>query len=374
MLPSLQPVELWQKSGRDKAMGQTLFHLTDRHERELVLGPTHEEVVVDLFRATCRATATCPSRSTRYRPSSATSRAPAAASCGVREFTMKDAYSFDADEEGLDVSYNKMVQAYKNIYDRCGLPAMMVEADSGAIGGKDSHEFMASPRSARTRSSSAPAAATRPTWRRRSSRSASREAEAPLPMEEVATPGQEDHRGRGRLPRTSRPADAQGRLLHRRRRAVFVVIRGDLEVNEIKLRNVLAPPTCHLMDAARSTRPGSCRARLARRPEGRPRRRRRLGRPAANFVAGANKPDTHLQNVNYPRDFKADIVADIAHARAGDACPTCGAALVRRAASRWATSSSWAPSTARSWAPTSWTRTARRSPLSWAATASASGG
>jgi len=142
MLPVLQPIELWQRTGRDQSFGKGLFTLSDRRERKLVMGPTHEEVITDLVSRNVRSYRDLPLLLYQIQTKFRDEPRPRAGLLRVREFTMKDLYSFDTDEEGLARNYQKMTTAYQNIYSRCGLPVLQVEADSGAIGGKDSHEFM----------------------------------------------------------------------------------------------------------------------------------------------------------------------------------------------------------------------------------------
>ena len=142
MMPSLQPLELWEQSGRLSSFGQTYFTVTDRKEHKLALGPTHEEVITDLVRRYVQSYRDLPLLPYQIQNKFRDEPRPRGGLLRVREFIMKDLYSFDIDEEGLEISYQKMIQAYKNIYSRCGLPSIMVEADSGAIGGKASHEFM----------------------------------------------------------------------------------------------------------------------------------------------------------------------------------------------------------------------------------------
>ncbi|MFC1918322.1 proline--tRNA ligase, partial [Chloroflexota bacterium] len=141
-MPVLQPLEIWQGTGRDQAFGRGLFTLRDRRERELALGPTHEEVITMLVSRNVQSYRDLPKLLYQIQTKFRDEPRPRGGLIRVREFPMKDLYSFDIDEVGLDVSYQKMLKAYQNIYDRCGLPHLMVEADSGAIGGKDSHEFM----------------------------------------------------------------------------------------------------------------------------------------------------------------------------------------------------------------------------------------
>ena len=141
-MPVLQPRDIWQKSGRDEVMGPELFRVTDRRDRELVMAPTHEELLTNMVKANVHSYRDLPMTIYQIQTKFRDEPRPRGGLIRVREFDMKDAYSFDTDEEGLDVSYQAMVQAYKNIFARCGLDAIMVDADSGAIGGKDSQEFI----------------------------------------------------------------------------------------------------------------------------------------------------------------------------------------------------------------------------------------
>jgi len=141
-MPVLQPLELWQETGRDQAFGKGLFVLSDRRERRLALGPTHEEVITQLVSRNVQSYRDLPRLLYQIQTKFRDEPRPRGGLIRVREFTMKDLYSFDTDEDGLAQSYDKMLRAYQNTYARCGLPALLIEADSGAIGGKDSHEFM----------------------------------------------------------------------------------------------------------------------------------------------------------------------------------------------------------------------------------------
>ncbi|MCD5398388.1 MAG: proline--tRNA ligase, partial [Dehalococcoidia bacterium] len=141
-LPVLQPRDLWQMSGRDEMMGPELFRVTDRRDREMVMAPTHEELLTNMVKANVNSYRDLPMTIYQIQTKFRDEPRPRGGLIRVREFDMKDAYSFDADEEGLDVSYQAMVQAYKNIFARCSLDAIIVDADSGAIGGKDSQEFI----------------------------------------------------------------------------------------------------------------------------------------------------------------------------------------------------------------------------------------
>jgi len=327
-MPVLQPLELWQESGRDQAFGKTLFTLLDRRERKLALGPTHEEVITQLVIHNVQSYRDLPQLLYQIQTKFRDEPRPRGGLIRVREFTMKDLYSFDTDEAGLDQSYNKMLQAYNNIYDRCGLPTLLVEADSGAIGGKDSHEFMVIAEGGENEIIYCTQCQYAANAEKAESVKGTVEGGDPLPKEEVATPGRytiEEVSDFLNIPRSHTLKAvfyiADGEM-------VFVVIRGDLEVNETKLKNALHCFELRMATEAEVIEAGIVAGSAS--PVG------TKGikiiaddsiTSGANFVAGANKPDTHLRNVNYPRDFKADIIADIALARAGEACPRCGGKL-----------------------------------------------
>ena len=327
-LPVLQPLELWQLTGRDRAFGKGLFTLCDRRERQLALGPTHEEVITQLASRNVQSYRDLPLLLYQIQTKFRDEPRPRGGLIRVREFIMKDLYSFDADEAGLDQSYHKMLQAYQNIYDRCGLPALRVEADSGAIGGKDSHEFMVIAESGEDEIIYCSDCKYAANVEKAVSVKGSLDNGEPLPLEAVATPGMatiEEVAGFLKVPHSHTLKAvfyiADGEL-------IFVVIRGDLEVNEIKLKNLLRCTDLRMATEAEVMAAGIVAGAAS--PVG-----MRGIRVVAddsvtsgtNFVAGGNKPDTHLRNVNYPRDFKAEMVADIARARAGDACSKCGGKL-----------------------------------------------
>jgi prolyl-tRNA synthetase len=328
-MPVLQPLELWQKTGRDLAFGKGLFTLTDRKERKLALGPTHEEVITELVSHNVQSYRDLPLLLYQIQTKFRDEPRPRGGLIRVREFTMKDLYSFDADEDGLNQSYAKMLQAYKNIYARCGLPTLLVEADSGAIGGKESHEFMVITEGGEDEVIYCNSCHYAANIEKAESKKSKLESEKPLPLEEVTTPGAstiEQVADFFKIPKSHTLKAvfyiADGKL-------VFVVIRGDIEVNEVKLKNALGCAELRLATEAEVIKAGIVAGAAS--PIGIKGIKIiaddsiTLG---ANFVAGANKPETHLRNVNYPRDFKADLVMDIAQARAGDECPKCGSKLL----------------------------------------------
>jgi len=323
-LPVLQPLEMWQRSGRDKV--DVLFTLADRRDRRLVLGMTHEEVITQLASRFIQSYRDLPKMVYQIQVKFRDEIRPRGGLIRVREFHMMDLYSFDTDEAGLNVAYDAMVEAYQKIFDRCGLDTMLVEADSGAIGGKDSREFMAITESGEDEIIYCTGCDYAGNVEKAVSAKDKIENGEPLPLEEVATPGMgtiDEVAGFLNIPHSHTLKAvfyvADGEM-------VFVVIRGDLDVNEIKLNNILKAAELRM-----ATEPEVIEAGIvagAASPVG------LKGfkviaddsvNSGTNFVAGGNKPDTHVKNVNYPRDFPADIVGDIATARAGDSCPGCGA-------------------------------------------------
>jgi len=327
-MPALQPLELWEKSGRAEAMGQTLFTLKDRRERPMVMAPTHEEVFTLMVKANVHSYRDLPQILYQIQTKFRDEARPRGGLLRVREFDMKDAYSFDVDAEGLIRSYDAMVQAYKNIYRRCGLPAVQAEADSGAIGGKDSHEFILPAESGEDVLLLCPGCGYAANAERAESVKPTEEEEAPLPLSEVHTPGIKTiqdlaaHLGiseRKTLKAVFYACDGQ---------IVFVTIRGDLDVNEIKLKNLLH---CKELKLATDGEvegaglvAGSASAIGLKGVQSVADDSIRLG---SNFVAGANRPDYHMRNVNYPRDFEPEMMADIALAQAGHDCSRCGTPL-----------------------------------------------
>jgi len=333
MLPVLQPLEFWQQSGRDVAFGKSLFTLTDRKEHMLALGPTHEEVVADLARRYVQSYRDLPLRPYQIQTKLRDEPRPRGGLLRVREFIMKDLYSLDADEAGLDESYQKVCQAYKNIYARLGLPALMVEADSGAIGGKDSHEFMVLIEDGEDQviyCSDCDYAANieKAQFAKTLGDVIPGDAKNLLPLEEIATPEAKTIEKVADFVGVSASQTLKAVFYSADGEFVFVVIRGDLEVNETKLRNNLKCSELRLATEDEVKEAGIVAGFAS--PIGLKGTRVvaddsiTLG---SSFVVGANEAGYHFKNASYPRDFKVDIVADIALARAGDACARCGGKL-----------------------------------------------
>ncbi|MEW6143029.1 MAG: proline--tRNA ligase [Chloroflexota bacterium] len=327
-LPALQPLELWQQSGRFDAFGKILFTLKDRKEHDLVLGPTHEEVITDTVRRSVQSYRDLPVLPYQIQVKFRDEPRPRGGLLRVREFIMKDLYSFDADEAGLDVSYDKMVNAYQNIYRRCGIEAMMVEADSGAIGGKTSHEFMIIAETGEDEIICCEKCGSASNIEKAKSAKTKAKTDPQKSVEEIATPGMKSIEEVAAFVGVPPGQTIKAVFYIADGEFIFVVIRGDLPVNEVKLKNLLKAADLRLATEAEVSAAGIVAGFAS--PVGVKSIKVvaddsiMLG---TNFIAGANKPHTHLKNVNYPRDFKVDLMADIALARAGDACVKCGASL-----------------------------------------------
>ncbi|TYL13909.1 Proline--tRNA ligase [Moorella thermoacetica] len=332
VLPIIQPAELWQESGRWEVYGEEMFRLQDRHRRQFCLGPTHEEIITALVRSEVTSYKQLPLLLYQIQNKYRDERRPRFGLLRGREFIMKDLYSFDLDQKGLNQSYQKMYQAYSNVFRRCGLDFRPVQADSGAIGGNYSHEFMAL----------ATAGEALLVYCRECDYAANVEiavakalpmiaTENPAPLKEVATPGQKTvaeictflEVTPDRLIKTLF-YEADGQL-------IAALVRGDRELNEVKLQNHLG-----------------CRHLLLADPE---RVRKATGAPVGfvgpvglqgiplyadleipylvNGVAGANREGYHLVNVNPGRDFNPTAVVDIRQVEAGEPCPQCGAPLAQ---------------------------------------------
>ncbi|AEF94357.1 Prolyl-tRNA synthetase [Desulfotomaculum nigrificans CO-1-SRB] len=330
LMPIVQPAEMWLESGRWHVYGPELFRLKDRHNRDFCLGPTHEEVITILVRGEVRSYKQMPLLLYQIQNKFRDERRPRFGLMRGREFIMKDLYSFDRDEAGLDISYQKMYQAYTNVFNRCGLKFRPVEADSGAIGGSDTHEFMVLADSgeaailfcsqcdyaANIEKAAVPAAGADPT------------AQA-LELKEVSTPGQKTIEQVAEFLGIA-PHQTIKTLLYRTdKEVVAALVRGDRDVNEVKLLNALGALTIELADEVQVRQAtgapagyvgpvGLSKIRIIADPE---------VMALSNAVAGANKADAHYINVNPNRDFKADIVEDIRMVQACEPCPKCGAEL-----------------------------------------------
>ncbi len=328
MMPALQPMELWEQTGRGAAFGDNLFSLEDRRGRPMVLAPTHEETVTSIVRANVQSYRDLPVILYQIQTKFRDEARPRAGLVRVREFDMKDAYSFNAGDDSLEESYQAMAQAYRNIYRRCGLPVLMVEADSGAIGGKDSHEFILVANSGEDTVITCPGCGYTANAEKAVARLEPLPSDPEQPLEAVATPGIKTIAELAEYLDLPEEKTIKAVFYAAGDEVVLVSVRGDLEVNEVKLKNALHVNELRLANddevGAAGLVPGSASAvGLAH--------VKRVGdlsiTQGSNFVVGGNKPDTHLRGANYPRDFEVDLLCDIALAQPGHPCAQCGRRL-----------------------------------------------
>ncbi len=334
MLPALQPAELWEQTGRRAVMGEVLFSLEDRRGRPMVLAPTHEEVITNIVRANVQSYRDLPLILYQIQTKFRDEPRPRAGLVRVREFDMKDAYSFNADEISLDESYQAMAQAYRNIYRRCGLSVLMAEADSGAIGGKDSHEFILPTPSGEDTVITCPACGYTANAEKAvgiypaAADQANTPAEVEQPLAEISTPGVKTIAELAEFLNIPPYRTLKAVFYAADGEPIFVTLRGDLEVNEVKLKNALGCHDLRLATDAEIQEAGLVAGSAS--PIGIT-AIKQVADPSitqgCNFAVGANRPDFHFQNANYPRDFQVDLLTDIALAQPGHGCPQCNEPL-----------------------------------------------
>ena len=328
LMPALQPLELWEQTGRGAAFGDNLFSLEDRRGRPMVLAPTHEEVVTGIVKANVQSYRDLPVILYQIQTKFRDEPRPRAGLVRGREFTMKDAYSFNADEDSLEDSYQAMAQAYKNVYRRCGLPVLMAEADSGAIGGKDSHEFILATPTGEDTVITCPSCGYTANAEKAAGVYSDLPAEDEEALEEVSTPGVKTIDTLAQYLNISDEKTFKAVFYIADGELVFVTIRGDLEVNDIKLKNALHASDLRLADDQEVSQAGLVAGSASAIGIHDIKRVGDLSITRGNnFVVGGNKPDTHLRGANYPRDFQVEILTDIALAGPGQGCPNCGQPL-----------------------------------------------
>ncbi len=327
VMPALQPAELWEQSGRIDTMRDVLFHLKDRREREYVIGPTHEEVVVDLFKRQVQSYKDMPLMIYQIQTKARDEARPRGGLMRVREFTMKDAYSFDTDWDALDASYAAARDAYVRIFERCGVPTIPVLADSGAIGGKQSEEFIF----LTDVGEDTALFCNRCNYAANAEKADFKKPQYPvedaLALEEVSTPGQKTIDELVKFLGVPHQKTLKAVFYEADGQPVFVAIRGDLEVNEAKLRNALKAVELEMLDDQGVRKHGLVAGSAS--PVGLKNITIVADETAqdANLVAGANKADVHLETVNNGRDWTADIITNIALASEGADCPNCDGKL-----------------------------------------------
>jgi prolyl-tRNA synthetase len=349
-LPALHPREIWEASGRWGLMGENLFRLKDRKGADLCLGMTEEEVMTSIALKELRSYKQLPQIWYQIAPKFRDEPRPKAGLLRVRQFMMKDAYSFDIDAAGLDVSYKKHYETYCRIFDRCGLKYMVVEADSGAMGGKESHEFMVRTPAGEDQIVSCDGCDYAANLEKATSKL---EAVADLAPEgdgkplEVHTPGQKTIEDvakflgvspKNKIKTLALMADQKDATGKRKTRGIVVLMRGDHQLNEAKLNGTVG-------GATRPMEESEIKA-LFKSPAG------YLGpigiewakdlekdseepvllvdgalEGRTNLIGGANKEDYHLKNLTPGKDFHPTAYADLRSVRAGEACPNCGKVL-----------------------------------------------
>ena len=334
-MSAIQPAELWQESGRWFAYGPELWRVKDRNGRDFCLGPTHEEIFTDIIRNDVSSYRQLPMNlyqiQTKYRDEAR----PRFGLMRSREFIMKDAYSFDRDFEGLDKSYDDMYKAYEKIFTRCGLTFRPVEADTGAIGGSNSHEFTALSEVGESEIAYCEKCSMAATTERAECVDAPADTEEMLPMEEVKTPGTKTIEAVADFLGMSQTKTIKALLFvtydeeGNEKEYVAAFVRGDRELNMTKLINALNIPehAIEFADEAKMSQKTGCVGGFTG-PVGLHDCKVVVDSELTglrNLCAGANKENYHVKNVNYGRDYKGDIVTDLKLLKEGDPCPVCGA-------------------------------------------------
>jgi prolyl-tRNA synthetase len=332
-MPVVHPAEVWKDSGRYFKIGPELVRFRDRGERDMVLAMTHEEVIALLLRDIVQSYRQLPVQLYHFQTKFRDEPRSRGGLVRVREFVMKDAYSCDLDQAGLDASYEHYRAAYERIFQRLGLAAIMVRSDVGIMGGTGAHEFMVLNDFGEDTLVLCDSCGYADNQQIAEVQKPSPAAEEPLPMEDVETPGATtiDALASFLQVPTSRTAKAAF-FVTGDDRFVVAIVRGDYDVNETKLVNALK--------ATGVLRPAQVEEIKARGMEagyGSPLGARdavvivdELVPRSPNLVAGANRVGWHVKNVNVPRDFTPDLVTDITAAREGDACIRCGSPVKLR--------------------------------------------
>ncbi len=328
LMPMVVPAELWQESKRWDFYGKELLRFKDRHDREFCLGPTHEEVITDMVRREVKSYRQLPINLYQIQTKFRDEIRPRFGLMRGREFIMKDAYSFHATEESAEAEYKKMYDTYCRIFERCGLKFRAVEADTGSIGGSFSHEFMVLAESGEDAIASCNTcnyAANVEKAVARSKRYPPEHREAEKLAQRVETPGKKSVEEVTAFLKISAEKLVKTLIFKADDRIVAALVRGDHEINEIKLKNVLNATELALADQAAVER-------VTKAPSG-------FAGPLglsgveiyadhavehmSNFVVGGNEKDIHLMNVNTPGDFVVKGFYDIRNVVVGDHCPRC---------------------------------------------------
>jgi prolyl-tRNA synthetase len=334
-LPAMQPRELWEESRRWDFYGKELIRLKDRNKRDFCLGPTHEEVITDLVRREVRSYKELPLLLYQFQTKFRDEIRPRFGVIRAREFYMKDAYSFDATDKNAETSYNNVFKAYSRIFQRCGLKFRSVEAQTGAIGGAFSHEFMVIADTGEEiivsckcgyaanleKAECVPPA--------RVDGKAGKKSEL-KELEEVETKNMKTVEEVGKFLKEKPDKFIKTLVYKTNSECVIVMIRGDQEVNESKVKSYLGVNEIFLADEKTIEEVTGAPLGFAG-PVGLKVKCKLLAdysvEGVVNGVTGANKKDYHLKNININRDYKVDKVLDLRKAKEGDVCPKCGKTL-----------------------------------------------
>jgi prolyl-tRNA synthetase len=330
-MPAIQPAELWIESGRWQKYGKELLRIKDRHDRDFIFGPTHEEVITDTVRDGVSSYRQLPVNLYQIQTKFRDEVRPRFGLMRGREFVMKDAYSFHTSRESLDTTYEAMRVAYSAIFNRCSLDHVPVEADTGNIGGSASHEFMVLAQSGEDAVVSCPNCKYGANIEKATSKFFDDEPE-PAPMIELAplhTPGTKTIEDVGALLKRPTSSLVKTLVFQTEQGAVMVLVRGDREGNEIKIKNHLGVTMLEMLgdaefEAATGGKIGYCgpvgtkclRVLADVSLKGR-----------TNWLVGGNKTDTHIEGANPGRDFPEPEYGDFTTVYANDPCPRCGTGL-----------------------------------------------
>ncbi len=325
LMPALQQAELWKETGRWDNYGQELFRLTDRHNREFALGPTHEEVITSVLRDEVNSYKQLPLTIYQIQTKFRDEARPRFGLLRGREFIMKDAYSFHVDEEDLDKKYHEMYKAYENIFTRLGLDYRAVLADGGSIGGTDTHEFMAlSDIGEDTIAFSDSSNYAANIEMAEVNMDYEKPDEEMKEVEKVATPDQKTIEDVVEFLNVPIERTIKSLVFNVDDELVMVLCRGDHEINDIKLKNALEAEVVELADHYAVQELLSCDVGSVgpvKLPVGVQVIADHAIEAVVNGVAGANEDGFHLMNVNPERDFAVDRYADIRFIQEGDPSP-----------------------------------------------------
>ena len=335
LMPALQPPEIWQQSGRYETARGVLFKARDHAKKEWILGPTHEEVITTLVAGELSSYRQLPKNFYQIQTKFRDEIRPRFGLMRAKEFVMKDAYSFDATDEAAQLSYQKMYDAYARVFQRCGLKTMAVEADTGVMAGKFSHEFMVPAETGENEVAWCEQCHYAANVDKASSRADASETASGGRPEKFATPGVATIEDLTRAPFHA-PASRQIKTLVYvvENKPVLILLRGDHQLNEVKLAGMLGTDTFRSAEAeeilaALKARPGSLGAVGVK---DLPVYADETLRGAANMTTGANEDGFHFRQVDIERDITVNKWSDLRLARAGEPCLKCGQPLrIRRA-------------------------------------------